>query len=414
MTKALILSCCRRTGLSVLAGLALSLQTPLTAAHSLIHAQKNKTVVEQGKSRGLLLEQRAQVTYDAYILGPGDRIQIELLDLPELGGEFTIGPDGTIHLPRLQALLVEGLTIEELKLFLREQFRPYIRQPEVFITPIGYRPVRVYVGGEVARPGYYTIRGSELAQDLNLSTHKQRFDVRNSGSIRARPLQMSTFNPSTSASGRLSQQNEPLPAPTLFDALQAARGVTPFSQLDKVRIIRKRPISEGGGKVQARVNFLRFISDGDEEVNIRLYDDDAIFVLKSQDVLRDQLLAASRTNLSPDFVEVYVSGRVKEPGPQQLPQGASLNQAIASAGGPDLLRGRVEFLRFTQEGATDRRIFAYNPKAKSGNYSNPVLVPGDVVRVNESLLSASLELITEITAPAVGIYSVYSIFKDSQ
>ena len=124
----------------------------------------------------------------------------------------------------------------------------------------------------------------------------------------------------TSASGRLSQQNEPLPAPTLFDALQAARGVTPFSQLDKVRIIRKRPISEGGGKVQARVNFLRFISDGDEEVNIRLYDDDAIFVLKSQDVLRDQLLAASRTNLSPDFVEVYVSGRVKEPGPQQLPK----------------------------------------------------------------------------------------------
>ena len=41
------------------------------------------------------------------------------------------------------------------------------------------------------------------------------------------------------------------------------------------------------------------------------------------EVLRDQLLAASRTNLSPDFIEVFVSGRVNEPGPQQLPQGAS-------------------------------------------------------------------------------------------
>ena len=162
------------------------------------------------------------------------------------------------------------------------------------------------------------------------------------------------------------------------------------------------------------MNFLRLISDGDEDVNIRLYDGDAIFVRKSDDVLRDQLLAASRTNLSPDFIEVFVSGRVKEPGPQQLPQGASLNQAIASAGGPKLLRGRVEFLRFTQEGATDRRIFGYNPKAISGDYRNPVLMPGDVVRVNESLVSASLEFLNEITAPAVGLYSVYSIYRDIQ
>ena len=156
------------------------------------------------------------------------------------------------------------------------------------------------------------------------------------------------------------------------------------------------------------------ISDGDEEVNIRLYDGDAIFVPKSDDVLRDQLLAASRTNLSPDFIEVFVSGRVSEPGPQQLPQGASLNQAIASAGGIKMLRGKVEFLRFTQEGSTDRRIFAHTPQAKAGHYRNPVLMPGDVVRVNESLVSASLEILNEITAPAVGFYSVYSIFKDSQ
>ena len=162
------------------------------------------------------------------------------------------------------------------------------------------------------------------------------------------------------------------------------------------------------------MNFLRLISEGDEAVNIRLYDGDAIFVGKSKDVLRDQLLAASRTNLSPDFIEVFVSGRVKEPGPQQLPQGASLNQAIASAGGPRLLRGKVEFLRFTQEGATDRRIFVYNPKAISGDYRNPVLMPGDVVRVNESLVSASLEFLNEITAPAVGLYSVYSIYRDVQ
>ena len=171
----------------------------------------------------------------------------------------------------------------------------------------------------------------------------------------------STSNPSV-------KRSEQVISPTLFDALQAARGVTPFSQLDTVQITRRRPLSQGGGKVQAKVNFLRLISEGDEDVNIRLYDGDTIFVRKSQDVLRDQLLAASRTNLTPDFIEVFVSGRVNEPGPQHLPQGASLNQAIASAGGPKLLRGKVEFLRFTQDGETDRRIFAHTPRAKAGHY----------------------------------------------
>jgi len=88
-----------------------------------------------------------KVRYDTYILGAGDNLKIELLDLPELSGTFTIGPDGILYLPRLRALLVEGLTIEELRLFLTEQFKPYVREPQVYITPVGYRPVRVYVGG---------------------------------------------------------------------------------------------------------------------------------------------------------------------------------------------------------------------------------------------------------------------------
>ena len=110
----------------------------------------------------------------------------------------------------------------------------------------------------------------------------------------------------------------------MFDALQAARGVTPFSHLEKVQITRKLPVSMGKRKIQTNVNFLRLITKGDEQVNIRLYDGDTIFVGKSDRVLRDQLRAASRTNLSPDFIEVFVSGRVKEPGPQRLPQGLPL------------------------------------------------------------------------------------------
>ena len=88
---------------------------------STVSAQSSQ---EGATEQPLPLEQRAQFIYDAYILGPGDGLQIELLDLPELSGRFSIGPDGTLYLPRLRALFVEGLTIEELRRFLTQQFKP--------------------------------------------------------------------------------------------------------------------------------------------------------------------------------------------------------------------------------------------------------------------------------------------------
>ena len=136
--------------ISTLAGLAMYLQAPLATAHGLLEVQATETVVEQGKEQPLPLEQRAQVTYDAYILGPGDGLQIELLDLPELSGRFSIGPDGTLYLPRLRALYVEGLTVEELRYFLTQQFSTYVRDPQVYVRPVFYRPIRIDVGGKPA------------------------------------------------------------------------------------------------------------------------------------------------------------------------------------------------------------------------------------------------------------------------
>ena len=100
-----------------------------------------------------------------YILGPGDGLEIELVDLPEFSGQFNIGPDGTLYLPRLRAIYVEGLTVEELRIHLAEQFRTYVLDPQVYVRPVVYRPIRVYVGGEVKRPGYYTLSGLQKTEE---------------------------------------------------------------------------------------------------------------------------------------------------------------------------------------------------------------------------------------------------------
>jgi len=87
------------------------------------------------------------------------------------------------------------------------------------------------------------------------------------------------------------------------------------------------------------------ITEGNESQNIRLFDGDVVSVGKSTVVLRDQLLKAGQTNLSPQFIQVYVSGRVVTPGDMVVPQGSALNQALNLAGGLKLLRGKVEFAR---------------------------------------------------------------------
>jgi polysaccharide export outer membrane protein len=53
-------------------------------------------------------EQRRQVRYDSYVLGPRDSLQIELLDIHELSGSYSIGPDGTLYLPRLRLFTQVG------------------------------------------------------------------------------------------------------------------------------------------------------------------------------------------------------------------------------------------------------------------------------------------------------------------
>ena len=352
---------------------------------------------DEAANQPVPLEQRAQVTYDAYILGPGDGLQIELLDLPELSGTFSIGPDGTLYLPRLRALYVEGLTVEELRGFLTQQFKAYVRDPQVYVRPVAYRPIRIYVGGEVKRPGYYTLTGVQSTTEDLTPPSTSPVDDEFSGATKQ-----------TSVSGGSSSATL---FPTVFDAIRSAQGITPYTDLSQVQVIRKRAEGLGGGRIKTNLNFLSLITEGNESQNIRLFDGDALKIGRSPIVLKDQLLKAGQSNLSPQFVEVFVTGRVNIPGGIKIPQGSSLNQAISLAGGTKLLKGKIEFVRFNREGTIDRRIFAYNPGAAADAPNNPVLAAGDLIRVNDSILSGGVNVLNELTGPFVGLYSVYSLFN---
>ena len=366
--------------------------------------------LEGAAEQPLPLEQRAQINYDAYILGPGDGLQIELLDLPELSGRFSIGPDGTLYLPRLRALYVEGLTIEELRGFLTQQFKSYVRDPQVYVRPVVYRPIRIYVGGEVKRPGYYTLSGETKLSRLSKSAENQQLQSGTAMDV-TRPGLVQLPGGASAGPGGSGLSTFGAVFPTVFDAIRSAQGITPYTDLSQVQVIRKRAEGLGGGRIKTNLNFLSLITEGNESQNIRLFDGDALNIGKSPIVLKDQLLKAGQSNLSPQFVTVFVTGRVNIPGGVKIPQGSSLNQAISLAGGTKLLKGKIEFVRFNREGTIDRRIFRYDPGAAADAPNNPVLAAGDLIRVNDSILSGGIDVLNKLTGPFVGLYSVYSLFN---
>lgn len=90
-------------------------------------------------------------------LGGGDLLEIQVADVPELKNIKTrVTPAGTILLPLLGQMRVEGMTAEELHEKLRALLaEKYVRNPQVSVSVAEMRSHKVAVMGEVNHPGLF-------------------------------------------------------------------------------------------------------------------------------------------------------------------------------------------------------------------------------------------------------------------
>ena len=116
--------------------------------------------------------------------------------------------------------------------------------------------------------------------------------------------------------------------------------------------------------------------------------------------------------MNPELIKVYVTGRVREPGMKDLPQGSTLYQAIAASGGQKVIKGKIDFVRLGNDGKIDRRKIKVSKKDKAGSYQNPTLMNHDIIRIGNSPLSATLDVLNDITKPALGIYAITELIQD--
>ncbi|HEY8554963.1 MAG TPA: SLBB domain-containing protein [Burkholderiales bacterium] len=154
-----------------------------------------------------------------YVIGPGDTVIVQLVGKENVEHELTVTRDGTLLFPGIGPIGVAGMEFAELEKELKRRVARQFIGAQASVTLGRLRSIRVFVLGEVARPGSYTV--SSLA--------------------------------------------------TLTNALLASGGITPVGTLRDVQLKRK-------GNVVARLDLYDLLLRGDTSGDARLLPGDVIFV----------------------------------------------------------------------------------------------------------------------------------------
>ncbi len=113
----------------------------------------------QTSSPAVTMAQMASEPLTEQTLAPGDVIDIKFLYNPELNAEQRVRPDGNITLQLVGDVKVQGKDPESLQQELNRLYAPQLRKPSVEVTVKTLRNNKVYVNGEVNKPGDIEIPG---------------------------------------------------------------------------------------------------------------------------------------------------------------------------------------------------------------------------------------------------------------
>jgi polysaccharide export outer membrane protein len=157
-----------------------------------------------------------------YVIGPSDVLSIDVWKETELSVTVPVRPDGKISLPLVNDVEAAGMTPMALTAALTEKLKKYFADPRVAVTVKEINSKRVYILGQVARPGAYSL----------------------------------------------------VPKMTVFQALSTAGGFGQYADLKNIYVLR----TENGRQVKLTFNYKDFVKGKGTEQNVLLQPDDSIVV----------------------------------------------------------------------------------------------------------------------------------------
>lgn len=320
----------------------------------------------------------ALANQQAYVLGPGDEIQLTMFGQPELfTSNYRVLVDGTVSLPLIGRVPVVGRSIGQAEREISLRYTRLYRRPYVTMVLVNARTVTLAVTGEVRRPGTYPV-------------------------------------------------DSPTQIPTVTQLIQLAGGASQSADLSNV-IVRRPQLN---GSVQnIPVDLLRLLREGDLSQNLELRDKDTVVIQATTEIDRRNSLLVSNASFSADRSEpinIAIVGEVYRPGPHTIRPGSAdvrdagtlgnsraasselptVTQAIQTAGGikPEANIREVKVIRRPHNGEPQLIDVDLWKLLKEGDLSQDIaLQAGDTIEVpkSEGLTAAEMtELATVSFAPA--------------
>jgi len=109
-------------------------------------------------TRAAMPAEYLQAPTEAFKLGPGDKLDIEILGETGSRAETFVTPDSKIYFNLLPGIDVGGLTTQQLKQQMEEKLVQFYKHPQVSVNLLDVSSQRVWVLGRVNQPGIYPLK----------------------------------------------------------------------------------------------------------------------------------------------------------------------------------------------------------------------------------------------------------------
>ncbi|NJP12260.1 MAG: polysaccharide export protein [Leptolyngbyaceae cyanobacterium RU_5_1] len=300
---------------------------------------------------------------DEYVLGGGDRIRVDVFGVPEYSGEYQVLVNGTVNLPLVGNIRVDGMTLKQASTTIAARYAPLLKRSLVTVNLLNARSLRVAVSGEVSRPGSYplTLEGNKF--------------------------------------------------PSVTRILQTAGGVTRAADLRKVQV--RRPQRDGSEKL-ITLNLWNLLQTGNLRQDLLLRDGDSVFIPASAEVNLAESPEVAAANIASDLtqpIRISVVGEVNRPGPRILAKESTdeksgsvqptVSQALQQAGGITQLADlrHVQIRRPTRSGAEQTiQVDLWNLLQTGDLKQDLILQQGDTILVPTATALSAEEAIKVASA----------------
>ena len=280
-----------------------------------------------------------------YIVRPGDELQLTIWGTVDADLRLTVDRTGNVAVPRVGSIHVAGLPYADLNQTISRRVGETFKNFQLTATLGQVRPIRVFVGGYVQRPGSVTVSGLSSVlhvlmrvggpsaagsfRDVHLSRNGKEigtfdlYDLLLKGTRATDQLVqpddvifIGPIGTQVAVLGSVNQQAiyELKPGETLDDVLRMAGGFNAVA--DRTRVVIERLADRNTGHVA--------------ELKLPAHGRDA---LDTGDVVRAFSAISASLPQEVQNEHVRVEGEVAHPGDYILPPGSRIGDALRAAGG---------------------------------------------------------------------------------